>query len=151
VRITGEMISVATDAPLVGDFLRISCPIFPIWQPTSFGMVMYLRRAHSFSKIRDQSFVFQERGIVWKSNVDDCFDGVNVLRVKVALRQDMCVWRASFLTLSSPDKSRHFSGNLAMRDEFHQGRKHGLENHYCHYGITKCSTVPLESLVIDLI
>jgi hypothetical protein len=49
----------------------------------------------------DYPFVFEKCKVFWMSDVDDSFNGGNVLSVKATQKQDTSVWRASFLIFDS--------------------------------------------------
>jgi hypothetical protein len=121
VGITGKQIGMALICCLVGNLLRITKAAFPIRQLTTFGMMTYLRCINQLAKIGDHALIFNKRRIFWISDIQDRFDGLNVLRIKVAPKEDMSVRKASLLILDSSDKSRDFSKNLTLLDEFHQG------------------------------
>jgi hypothetical protein len=80
-------------------------------------MVMYLIRIDQLFRLRDDLFFFKKTRIFWTFEVDCLFDGVKILRIKVAQKQDVSVWKASFLILYSPYKRLNCAQNLTMIDE----------------------------------
>jgi hypothetical protein len=80
-------------------------------------MVMYLTRIDQVFKIRDDLFFFKKTRIFWILEVDCLFNGVKILRIKVAPKLDVSVWKASFLILYSSYKRLNCAQNLTMLDE----------------------------------
>jgi hypothetical protein len=124
--------SVALNFCLVGNVLRITEPTFPIWQSTTFGMMTDLKCINQWAKIGNHASVFNKRRIFRMSDINYRFNGLNVLSIKVAPKEDMSMRKPSLLILNSPDKSRDSSKNLTLLDELHQGQELGLEDNNAH-------------------
>jgi hypothetical protein len=58
--------------------------------------MMNLIPFNQFSKVRDHPLMFNKWRIFRISDIDHCFDGINVLLVKVSATKDMNVGRPRF-------------------------------------------------------
>jgi hypothetical protein len=79
--------------------------------------------------------------IFWISEFDYLLSGVNILHINIAPKQDMSVWKVSFLTLDSPFKLWHLFQNMLIRNESHHGGKPAL----------KITALIIESVIVPLL
>jgi hypothetical protein len=110
---------------------------------------MDLMRINQLSKVGGHPFLFNKSRIFWISDIDYCFDGVNVLRVKVSPKQHIDVSNAFLLTLDSPGKTRYLFQDLISLNELHQDRKLRFKDDCGHCLVTKISIISLRRPIVS--
>jgi hypothetical protein len=68
-------------------------------------MKIYLRCINQLAKIGHHALVIKQRRILWISNIDYRINGITIMAIEVSPEEDMSIWKTSFLTPDSLDKS----------------------------------------------
>jgi hypothetical protein len=102
--IHGKMIVVTTYSRVSGHFLRITEPTLTIGKSATFGMMMDLICVDPMAKIGHHALVIKERRFFWISGIDHRINGIDVLGIEISPKEDMSMWKTSFLILDSPYK-----------------------------------------------
>jgi hypothetical protein len=104
--IPGKMIVVTTYSCVSGHFLRITKPTLTIGKSATFGMLMYIYLicVDQLAKIGHYALVVEKRRIFWIYGIDHRTNGINVLGIYVSPKEDMSMWKTSFVILDSPFK-----------------------------------------------
>jgi hypothetical protein len=89
-------------------------------------------RIDRLSEIRDHIFLSQKLKTFSIPDADCLVDGINILCIKIAPKQDTSLGKAPFLILHSPYKRRTFPQDLTVLDELHQSREVRLTNNGAH-------------------
>jgi hypothetical protein len=99
--IPGKMMVVTMYSCVPGHFLRRIEPILTIGKSATFGMVMYLICLDQLAKSGQHALVIKKRRIFWISGIDHRINGIDVLGIEVSPKEDMSMWKTSFLMLGS--------------------------------------------------
>jgi hypothetical protein len=60
--------------------------------------------------------------------IDHHINGISVSGIEVSSKEDISMWKTSFLILDSPYKSRNFAQNLMLLNKVHQSGELDLES-----------------------
>jgi hypothetical protein len=75
-----------------------------IGKSATFGMMMYLICVDQLAKIGHHALVIKKRRFFWISGIDHRINGITVLGIEISPKEDMSMWKTSFLILDSPYK-----------------------------------------------